>query len=76
MARDLASLLPLNLTIADYGSDEEVAYLSRQVTEDGGGPFGKEGTGDLCYFEHWSNLTASVRPGGGGKFPLHIEHVR
>ncbi len=52
-ARDLATLLPLDLTIEDYGNNERIAYLPRKLTEDGSGPFGNERPGDLCYFKPW-----------------------
>jgi hypothetical protein len=55
-ARDLASLLPLDLMIDDYGSNEKIAYLPRKLTEEGSGPFGNERPGDLCYFKPWGNL--------------------
>lgn len=55
-ARDLASLLPLDLTIDDYGNNEKIAYLPRKLTEEGSGPFGNERPGDLCYFKPWGNL--------------------
>ena len=41
-ARDLMSLLPLDLTIDDYGNNEKIAYLPRKLTEEGSGPFGNE----------------------------------
>ena len=55
-ARDLMSLLPLDLTIDDYGNNEKIAYLPRKLTEEGSGPFGNEAPGDLCYFAPWGNL--------------------
>lgn len=55
-ARDLSSLLPLDLTIENYGSNEKIAYLPRKLTEEGSGPFGNEAPGDLCYFAPWGNL--------------------
>jgi hypothetical protein len=55
-ARDLASLLPLDLTIDNYGNNEKIAYLPRKLTEEGSGPFGNEAPGDLCYFAPWGNL--------------------
>jgi hypothetical protein len=36
-ARDLATLLPLDLTIDDYGNNEKIAHLPRKLTEDGSG---------------------------------------
>ena len=55
-ARDLMSLLPLDLTIDNYGNNEKIAYLPRKLTEEGSGPFGNEAPGDLCYFAPWGNL--------------------
>jgi hypothetical protein len=55
-ARDLASLLPLDLTIDDYSDNEKIAYLPRKLTEEGSGPFANEAPGDLCYYAPWGNL--------------------
>ncbi|ASR10597.1 MULTISPECIES: cyclophilin-like fold protein [Rhizobium] len=55
-ARDLASMLPLNLTIEDYGRNEKIVHLPRKLTEEGSGAFGNEQPGDLCYFKPWGNL--------------------
>ena len=55
-ARDLASMLPLDLSIADYANNEKIAYLPRKLTEEGAGPFANEAPGDLCYYAPWGNL--------------------
>jgi hypothetical protein len=55
-ARDLVSMLPLDLKIADYSTNEKIAYLPRKLTEDGSGRFGNEAVGDLCYYTPWGNL--------------------
>ncbi|MET0313997.1 cyclophilin-like fold protein [Aureimonas altamirensis] len=55
-ARDLVSLLPLDLTIDDYSTSEKIAYLPRKLSEEGSGRFENEATGDLCYFAPWGNL--------------------
>lgn len=55
-ARDLVSLLPLDLTIDDYSTNEKIAYLPRKLTEEGSGRFENEAAGDLCYFAPWGNL--------------------
>lgn len=55
-ARDLASMLPLDLTIDDYSNNEKIAYLPRKLTEEGSGPFTNEAPGDLCYYAPWGNL--------------------
>lgn len=55
-ARDFASMLPLDLTIEDYGNNEKIVRLPRKLTEQGSGPFDNERPGDLCYFKPWGNL--------------------
>ncbi len=55
-ARDFASMLPLDLTIDNYSTNEKIAYLPRKLTEDGSGPFDNERPGDLAYFVPWGNL--------------------
>ena len=49
-ARDFVSMLPLDLTIEDFSSNEKIAHLPRKLDEDGSGPFDNEQPGDLCYF--------------------------
>lgn len=55
-ARDFFSMLPLHLTISDFGQNEKIAYLPRTLTEDGSGIFGNEQPYDLCYHMPWGNL--------------------
>ena len=55
-ARDLASMLPLDLAIDDYSNNEKISYLPRKLTEEGAGPFGDEAPGDLAYYAPWGNL--------------------
>lgn len=55
-ARDLASMLPLDLTISDYSTNEKIAYLPRKLTQEGSGRFDDEAPGDLCYYAPWGNL--------------------
>lgn len=55
-ASDFASMLPLDLTIDDYSTNEKIAYLPRKLTEEGSGPFGNERPGDLAYYAPWGNL--------------------
>ena len=55
-ARQLALMLPLDLTIEDYSTNEKIAYLPRKLTASGDEPFGDEAVGDLCYFAPWGNL--------------------
>ncbi len=55
-ARELFAMLPLNLTIDDYSTNEKIAYLPRKLTGDGAARFGNEAVGDLCYYTPWGNL--------------------
>lgn len=55
-ARDFASMLPLSLSIADFGANEKIAYLPRKLTVEGHGPFTDERPYDLCYYMPWGNL--------------------
>jgi hypothetical protein len=55
-ARDLASMLPLDLKIEDFGSNEKIAHLPRKLSVDGHGPFDNERPYDLCYYMPWGNL--------------------
>jgi len=42
-ARDFASMLPLDLKIEDFSSNEKIAHLPRKLTVEGHGPFDKSG---------------------------------
>lgn len=55
-ARDLFSMLPLDLKISDYATNEKIAYLPRKLTGDGSSRFDNETVGDLCYYAPWGNL--------------------
>lgn len=55
-ARDFFSMLPLDLTIRDFSTNEKIAYLPRKLTEEGSGPFGNEQPYDICYYVPWGNL--------------------
>jgi hypothetical protein len=55
-ARDLVSLLPVDLTIEDYSTNEKIAGLPRKLSEDGSKPYSNEMPGDLAYYAPWGNL--------------------
>lgn len=54
--RDLVSMLPLDLTIEDFSTNEKLAHLPRRLDEGGLVDYGDEVPGDLCYFRGWGNL--------------------
>jgi hypothetical protein len=55
-ARDLVTLLPLDLTIEDYANNEKMAYLPRKLTEVGAAPISDPAVGDVCTYAPWGNL--------------------
>lgn len=54
--RDFLTMLPLDLTIEDYSTNEKIAHLPRRLDEGGLTDYDDEATGDLCYFTGWGNL--------------------
>lgn len=54
--RDLMSMLPLELEITDFSTNEKIVHLPRRLDEGGFEPFSDETPGDLCYFLGWGNL--------------------
>ncbi|TDW20285.1 hypothetical protein EV128_12677 [Rhizobium azibense] len=64
-ARDLVSMLPLDVRIEDFGRNEKIVHLPRKLTEDGSGPFGNERAGDLCYFKPWAISPCSTTTTAG-----------
>lgn len=54
--RDLVSMLPLDLTIEDFSTNEKIAHLPRRLDEAGLTDCQDEAPGDLCYFTGWGNL--------------------
>lgn len=55
-ARELATMLPLDLKITDYSTNEKVAYLPRKLTHVVDEPFDNERPGDVAYYAPWGNL--------------------
>lgn len=67
-AHDLASMMPIDLSIDDYSNNEKIAYLPRKLTEQGSQVSENEAVGDLCYYAPWGNLVfyyASYNYSGG-----------
>jgi hypothetical protein len=63
-AQDFISLLPLTLTLGDYGSTEKISDLPRRLsTEDA--PEGIDPSiGDITYYAPWGNLAIFIRDFG------------
>lgn len=61
VARDFASLLPLELMLEDYASAEKIADLPRRLSV-AGAPDGTDAAaGDICYYAPWGNLAIFYR---------------
>ncbi|KSB90582.1 MFS transporter [Caulobacter vibrioides] len=55
-ARELLSMLPLDLKISDFSSNEKIAFLPRKLTARGAPAYADPKPGDLCYYAPWGNL--------------------
>lgn len=55
-ARDFASMLPLEVEVSDYSTNEKIAYLPRKLNPEARGPFPNPAIGDICYYVPWGNL--------------------
>ena len=62
--QDFMALLPLTLTLEDYGSTEKISYLPKRLsTEDA--PAGIDpSVGDITYYAPWGNLAIFIRDFG------------
>ncbi|MDJ0930935.1 cyclophilin-like fold protein [Breoghania sp.] len=60
-ARDLFSLLPLDLSIEDYSSNEKIAYPPRKLELGGSGHFSDGRAGDFCYYAPWGDIVFFYR---------------
>lgn len=50
------SLLPLTLTLTDYGETEKISDLPKKLSTEGA-PFGSDpSVGDIAYYAPWGNL--------------------
>lgn len=63
-ARDLASLLPLTMTLEDYHSTEKIANLPRKLSTKGAPPGSDPDVGDIAYYVPWGNLAIFYRDFG------------
>lgn len=60
-ARDLASLLPLSVTLEDYASTEKIATLPRRLSTTGAPAGSDPDAGDIAYYAPWGNLAIYYR---------------
>src|SRR3712207_1860445 len=64
VARDFASLLPLELTLEDYAATEKVADLPRTLSTAGAPAGTAAAVGDIMHYAPWGNLALFYRSAG------------
>ena len=62
--QDFVALLPLALTLEDYGSTEKISYLPRQLSTEGAPAGIDPSVGDLTYYAPWGNVAIFIRDFG------------
>lgn len=60
-ARDLAALLPLELSLADFQAQEKTADLPARLSTDGAPAGATPRAGDIAYYAPWGNLALYYR---------------
>ena len=55
-SRDFISLLPLELPLKDYASNEKIGYLSKRLIVEATPKGGASLVGDIAYYAPWGNL--------------------
>ena len=54
--RDFVSLLPLPLTLEDYGGTEKISYLPQKLSIEDAPAGSDPSVGDITYYAPWGNL--------------------
>jgi hypothetical protein len=62
-SRDLASLLPLTLTLKDFAETEKIGYPPRKLSTKGAPPGHDPVAGDITYYAPWGNLALFYQDG-------------
>ena len=55
-AQDFLAMLPLSITLNNYGENEKISHLSRKLSTSGSPSGYTPQTGDLAYYAPWGNL--------------------
>jgi len=55
-SRDFMSLLPLTLTLTDYGETEKISDLPKELSTEGAPSGSDPSAGDIAYYAPWGNL--------------------
>ena len=59
--QDFTSLLPLTLTLEDYGDTEKISYLPRKLSTENAPAGIDPSIGDITYYAPWGNLAIFIR---------------
>jgi hypothetical protein len=62
--QDFISLLPLTLTLEDYGSTEKISYLSKKLSTVDAPAGINPSVGDITYYAPWGNLAIFINDFG------------
>ncbi len=63
-AQDFIALLPLTLTLEDYGRTEKISYLPKRLST-ADAPAGIDpSVGDITYYAPWGNMAIFIRDFG------------
>jgi hypothetical protein len=63
-SRDFVSLLPLTLTLQDYGGTEKISALPKRLSTKGAPRGSDPSVGHLAYYAPWGNLAVFYRDFG------------
>ncbi len=74
--RDFVSLLPLSLTLRDYGGTEKVSDLPKRLSTRGTPPGTDPEVGDIAYYAPWGNLAIYYRDFGYSKGLVKLGHIQ
>lgn len=55
-----SDMLPIDLKIEDYSTNEKIGYLPRKLTQVTDTPFDNERPGDIAYYAPWAIWSSST----------------
>lgn len=74
-AQDFAALLPLTLTLTDYGDVEKISDLPKKLSTTGSPPGMRPEAGDVTYYAPWGNLAIFIGEFSYSAGLLKLGHV-
>jgi len=61
-AHEFAAMLPLDLAIDDFSTNEKIAHLPRKLSQLVRGPVPDAAARDICYYVPWGNIAFFYAP--------------